>query len=172
MTRFVTWDVDDKGGSSTLYRLLPTPKKMVEIYSMAVEKKNKQKVSDDIEIEEENEDDAEPPIVNKRDDKKNTDKILNEWNKANKNDKNNRNTNNNDKQKSVKKNNNNNNNNSKPNNNSNKNSKVQSNPIQPIDVQQVGYEVATTKAQVEDAEVIFSILHYCIHYCINYCIVN
>jgi hypothetical protein len=42
MTRFVTWDVDGKGGSSALYRSLPTPKKMVEIYSVAVEgpKKN------------------------------------------------------------------------------------------------------------------------------------
>ena len=37
MTRFVTWDVDGKGGSSALYRSLPTPKKMVEIYSVAVE---------------------------------------------------------------------------------------------------------------------------------------
>lgn len=41
MTRFVTWDVDDKGDTSTLYRLLPTPKKMVEIYHLAVEKKKK-----------------------------------------------------------------------------------------------------------------------------------
>ena len=37
MTRFVTWDVDGKGGSSALYKSLPTPKKMVEIYSVAVE---------------------------------------------------------------------------------------------------------------------------------------
>ncbi|KAJ1409064.1 hypothetical protein B484DRAFT_336753, partial [Ochromonadaceae sp. CCMP2298] len=36
MTRFVTWDVEDKGGASTLYRLLPTPQKMVEIYSIAL----------------------------------------------------------------------------------------------------------------------------------------
>ena len=39
MTRFVTWDTDGKGGSSALYRSLPTPKRMVEIYSVAVEKK-------------------------------------------------------------------------------------------------------------------------------------
>jgi hypothetical protein len=37
MTRFVTWDVDGKGGSSALYKSLPTPGKMVEIYSMAVD---------------------------------------------------------------------------------------------------------------------------------------
>jgi len=45
MTRFVTWDVDDKGGASALYRLLPTPKKMVEIYSIAVENKKQGKRS-------------------------------------------------------------------------------------------------------------------------------
>ena len=46
MTRFITWDVDGKGGSSALYRSLPTPKKMVEIYSVAVDtrsSKNMQK---------------------------------------------------------------------------------------------------------------------------------
>lgn len=37
MTRYVTWDVDGKGGSSALYKSLPTPKKMVEIYSVAVD---------------------------------------------------------------------------------------------------------------------------------------
>jgi hypothetical protein len=37
MTRFVTWDVDGRGGSSTLYKSLPTPHKMVEIYSVALE---------------------------------------------------------------------------------------------------------------------------------------
>lgn len=37
MTRFVTWDVDGKGGSSSLYSSLPTPQKMVEIYSVALE---------------------------------------------------------------------------------------------------------------------------------------
>jgi hypothetical protein len=37
MTRFVTWDVDGRGGSSGLYKSLPTPQKMVEIYSVALE---------------------------------------------------------------------------------------------------------------------------------------
>lgn len=37
MTRFVTWDVDGRGGSSSLYSSLPTPQKMVEIYSIALE---------------------------------------------------------------------------------------------------------------------------------------
>lgn len=39
MTKFVTWDVEDKSGASTLYRLLPTPKKMAEIYHLVEEKK-------------------------------------------------------------------------------------------------------------------------------------
>lgn len=33
--RYVTFDQDDKGGASTLYRLLPTPKKMAEVWSLA-----------------------------------------------------------------------------------------------------------------------------------------
>jgi GTPase SAR1 family protein len=37
MTRFVSWDVEGKSSSSALYRSLPTPKRMVEIYSIAVE---------------------------------------------------------------------------------------------------------------------------------------
>ena len=41
MTRFVTWDVDGKGSSNALYRSLPTPKRMVEIYSVAVESRTK-----------------------------------------------------------------------------------------------------------------------------------
>lgn len=48
MTRFVTWDVDDQGGSSTLYRMLPTPKKMVEIYNVALEKRQKKDQGDDL----------------------------------------------------------------------------------------------------------------------------
>ena len=44
MTRFVTWDTDGRGGSAALYKSLPTPKRMVEIYSVAVEgKDNKDK---------------------------------------------------------------------------------------------------------------------------------
>lgn len=37
MTRFVTWDVDGKGSSAALYRSMPTPTRMVEIYNVAVE---------------------------------------------------------------------------------------------------------------------------------------
>ena len=40
MTRFVTWDTDGRGGSAALYKSLPTPKRMVEIYSVAVESKD------------------------------------------------------------------------------------------------------------------------------------
>jgi len=43
MTRFVTWDTDGRGGSAALYKSLPTPKRMVEIYSVAVEKKDSKK---------------------------------------------------------------------------------------------------------------------------------
>ena len=39
LIRYVTFDQEDKGGASALYRLLPTPKKMAEIYHLAVEKK-------------------------------------------------------------------------------------------------------------------------------------
>ena len=39
MTRFVTWDTDGNGGSSALYNSLPTPKRVVEIYNVAVENK-------------------------------------------------------------------------------------------------------------------------------------
>ena len=43
MTRYVTWDTDGRGGSAALYKSLPTPKRMVEIYSVAVEQKNEQR---------------------------------------------------------------------------------------------------------------------------------
>jgi hypothetical protein len=41
MTRFVTWDIEDKSGSSSLYRLLPTPHRMAEIWHLAAKKKEK-----------------------------------------------------------------------------------------------------------------------------------
>jgi hypothetical protein len=41
MTRFVTWDADGKGGSSGIYKGLPTPKKMAEIYTIAVDTRSK-----------------------------------------------------------------------------------------------------------------------------------
>ena len=68
MTRFVTWDVDGKGGSSALYRSLPTPKKMVEIYSVAVEgpKKN-----------------VNQQIRQGRNSNKPEDKVMEQWAKAN-----------------------------------------------------------------------------------------
>lgn len=43
MTRFVTWDVEDHSGSSKLYRLLPTPNRMAQIWKVALEKKEKEK---------------------------------------------------------------------------------------------------------------------------------
>ena len=47
MTKFVTWDVDGKGGSSALYRSLPTPNRMVEIYSVAVDTQAQKGTSSD-----------------------------------------------------------------------------------------------------------------------------
>lgn len=63
MTQFVTWDVEDKSGSSSLYRLLPTPKRMVEIYNMAVEKQQ-QSIAEN----------EESPVANK---------VIDEWQRAN-----------------------------------------------------------------------------------------
>ncbi len=47
LIRYVTFDQEDKGGASALYRLLPTPKKMAEIYHLAVEKKEHAEDSDE-----------------------------------------------------------------------------------------------------------------------------
>ena len=94
MTRFVTWDVDGKGGSSALYRSLPTPKKMVEIYSVAVENKAGgpkaiQNSKDEqyrmwSESRNNNRNDKKPESKNaKNSNKKKADRILDEWNDAN-----------------------------------------------------------------------------------------
>ena len=56
MTRFVTWDLEDKSGSSHLYRLLPTPHKMVEVWQLAAKRIKQKELSDG---EEENEDNDE-----------------------------------------------------------------------------------------------------------------
>jgi hypothetical protein len=125
MTRFVTWDVEDKGGSSTLYRLLPTPKKMVEIYSIAVERKNNQQRSNarltstsgsseasssygnsdsngnknGRQLQQQQQQRQSSRVANGKDVSGNdvvSDKILDEWNKANNNNGNNRNIKNND----------------------------------------------------------------------------
>eukprot|EP01038_Epipyxis_sp_PR26KG_P006500 gene6500-8935_t len=95
MTRFVTWDIEDKGGSSTLYRLLPTPKKMVEIYSIAVDNSNKRRLKDQRETYDDEEEDSpsfnakKNTIPSSKNDKQTSnsgtaaDKILAEWNQAN-----------------------------------------------------------------------------------------
>lgn len=88
MTRFVTWDMEDRGGSSTLYRLLPTPKKMVEIYSIAVEKR--QKALENLKVEDSDEEDEDeekpapppPPPAGKKGGKNVDSKVLEDWNKA------------------------------------------------------------------------------------------
>ena len=94
MTRFVTWDVDGKGGSSALYRSLPTPKKMVEMYSVAVENKgNSPKAIQNSRDEQyrmwsesrsNNRNDKKGDAKNgKNSNKKKADRILDEWNDAN-----------------------------------------------------------------------------------------
>jgi hypothetical protein len=45
MTKFVSWDIEDRSGSSTLFRLLPTPKRMVEIYKLALAKRDRERRS-------------------------------------------------------------------------------------------------------------------------------
>jgi hypothetical protein len=59
MTRFVTWDVEDHSGSSKLYRLLPTPNRMAQIWKVAVERKEKEKLGMSETEEEDENDDAE-----------------------------------------------------------------------------------------------------------------
>lgn len=46
MTRFVTWDVDGRGGSSALYKSMPTPHRMVEIYKLAIDKNQEKDMKD------------------------------------------------------------------------------------------------------------------------------
>ena len=41
MTRYVTWDTEGKGGSAALYKSLPTPKRMVEVFQLAYDSKEK-----------------------------------------------------------------------------------------------------------------------------------
>jgi hypothetical protein len=41
--RYVTFDQEDKGGASTLYRLLPTPQRMAKMVEVLILTKDKQK---------------------------------------------------------------------------------------------------------------------------------
>jgi GTPase SAR1 family protein len=83
MTRFVTWDVDGKGGSSALYKSLPTPKKMVEIYSVAVDHNSSGSAKKDEELanaQQSRNNNRRAKNRNKRDDDKSTaDRVLDEW---------------------------------------------------------------------------------------------
>lgn len=76
MTRFVTWDVDGKGSSNALYRSLPTPKRMVEIYSVAVESRTKKTMKREKEVNS-NRKNQQPEKVGDKD------KIFDEWERAN-----------------------------------------------------------------------------------------
>lgn len=79
MTRFVTWDVDGKGGSSALYNSLPTPKKMVEIYSVAVDTKS-QAASEVRSREDSRNANRNKRNKNKKEeDKSTTDRVLDDW---------------------------------------------------------------------------------------------
>ena len=75
MTRFVTWDVDGKGGSSALYKSLPTPGKMVEIYSMAVDTRT-------IKTSAKQDDHKNKKDKQKKDKNSAADRVLNEWSSA------------------------------------------------------------------------------------------
>ena len=75
MTRFVTWDVDGKGGSSALYKSLPTPGKMVEIYSMAVDTRT-------IKTSTKQDENKNKKDKQKRDKNSAADRVLNEWSSA------------------------------------------------------------------------------------------
>ncbi len=78
MTRFITWDVDGKGGSSALYRSLPTPKKMVEIYSVAVDTRSQKSIKKGVEQPQKSKKNA--PAASH---KSAGDKIYDEWANAN-----------------------------------------------------------------------------------------
>ena len=75
MTKFITWDVDGKGGSSALYRSLPTPKRMVEIYSVAVETRSQKNIQrESSKSSNKNSKNVSPPVDTK---------IVDEWATAN-----------------------------------------------------------------------------------------
>lgn len=61
----MTFDQDDKGGASTLYRLLPTPKKMAEVWSYARDKVERRASGGDAE-EDSDIDDADQDEVSAR----------------------------------------------------------------------------------------------------------
>ena len=76
MTRFVTWDTDGRGGSAALYKSLPTPKRMVEIYSVAVETKTPTKpAKSEAQKRKENTDKATPHMSF-------DEKVIGEWGSA------------------------------------------------------------------------------------------
>ena len=87
MTRFVTWDTDGRGGSAALYKSLPTPKRMVEIYSVAVD--NKQEKNSGLDLK----DKKQTPVTTNKKGKKNKkdkkkyesfdDQIMGEWGEQN-----------------------------------------------------------------------------------------
>eukprot|EP00981_Chlorochromonas_danica_P005799 scaffold1190_cov187-Ochromonas_danica.AAC.31 len=87
MTKFVTWDIEDKSGASTLYRLLPTPKKMVEIYQMAVENKKQKYLTPYGEGEEEDDEVYGDHEETHSSSSGPANKVLEEWNRANKHNK-------------------------------------------------------------------------------------
>lgn len=100
MTRFVTWDVEDKSGSSHLYRLLPTPHRMAEIWQLAAKKKQQKDrqikgrgdVDDllaDYEEEEADEEDVEPEEDDSEEDENLENEILAIANRAGNNKANN-----------------------------------------------------------------------------------
>lgn len=51
MTEFVTFDMDDRGGSNSLYNSVPTPKKVSEIYVLLDQELKKQQREEDIKLQ-------------------------------------------------------------------------------------------------------------------------
>ena len=92
MTRFITWDADGKGGSSALYRTLPTPGRMVEIYSMAVDTRSQkalqQQEQEEMMMQKQNAKDNKDKKNDNNNNKKGgrgsgvQDRVLNEWSSA------------------------------------------------------------------------------------------
>lgn len=77
MTRYVTWDTEGKGGSAALYKSLPTPKRMVEVFQLAYDSKEKKQQSTKSEAQKRKEKDSAKSMSL-------DEKIMGEWGSATK----------------------------------------------------------------------------------------
>ena len=96
MTRYVTWDTDSSDKSNMLYKSLPTPNRVIEIYQLAVEKKpirERQAISNNNQINQ-NQNQINQQNKNNNNEKKSNnkynkngsnnieDQVMNDWNQA------------------------------------------------------------------------------------------